>query len=84
MKSEFRGRSAMPSPVKEGEVYHVKITDIGRQGDGIARLSGLIIFVPGAKVGEELDVKIVKVARSSAFAEKIAKTEGAEAPASAE
>jgi predicted RNA-binding protein with TRAM domain len=77
----------MPSPVKEGEVYHVKIVDVGRQGDGIARLSGLIIFVPGAKVGEEMDVKIVKVARSSAFAEKIVKSEegsvaGADTPPS--
>jgi predicted RNA-binding protein with TRAM domain len=59
------------SPVAEGQVLKVKIVDVGKQGDGIARIEGLIIFVKGAKVGEELDVRISKVGRSSAFADKV-------------
>jgi predicted RNA-binding protein with TRAM domain len=47
--------------------------DMGKQGDGIARLQGLVIFVPGAKPGEEVEVRIKKVGRNCAFAEKIVK-----------
>lgn len=72
METVSYSKPGVSSPVKQGERYHVKIEDIGRQGDGIARISGLIIFVPGAKVGDEMDVNIVKVVRSAAFAEKVA------------
>lgn len=71
METAIYSRPGVTSPVQQGERYHVKIKDIGRQGDGIARISGLIIFVPGAKIGEEMDVSIVKVVRSAAFAEKV-------------
>jgi len=71
METAVSSRPGVPSPVQQGERYHVKIEDIGRQGDGIARISGLIIFVPGAKIGDEMDVSIVKVVRSAAFAEKV-------------
>ncbi len=49
----------------------MKIQEIGRQGDGIARIRGLVVFVPGTKIGEEIDVNIVKVVRGAAFAEKV-------------
>jgi len=57
--------------LKEGDVLKVKIVDMGKQGDGIARVQGLIVFVKGAKIGEELDVKVARVSRNAAFAEKI-------------
>jgi len=69
-------RSA-PSAVKEGEQYKVRIEDVGKQGDGIARVQGLVVFVPGAKPGEEIDVKVIRVGKNCAFAEKVAK-EGSE------
>ena len=71
MENVGYSKSGVSSPVQQGERYHVKIEDIGRQGDGIARIGGLIIFVPGAKIGDEMDVNIVKVVRSAAFAEKV-------------
>ena len=37
------------------------INDIGSQGDGIARMYGFMIFVPGSKIGERVTVKIVSV-----------------------
>jgi predicted RNA-binding protein with TRAM domain len=66
-------RSNGPAAVEEGKEYHITIVDTGKQGDGIARLQGLVIFVPGAKPGEEMDVRIKKVGRNCAFAEKIVK-----------
>lgn len=59
------------APIKEGETHTVKIEDTGKQGDGIARIQGFVVFVPGAEKGEEIEVKITKVLRRFCFAEKI-------------
>ncbi len=58
-------------PVKVGDVLDVTITGLGKEGDGFAKVSGFIIFVPNSKKGEHLRVRVVKVLRSYAFAEKI-------------
>ena len=63
-----RGNS---SPVNEGEEYDVKIEDMGRDGDGIAKVEGFIVFVSGAKKGEEVKIKINSVRRNFAFAEVV-------------
>ena len=55
-------------PVEEGETYDVTIQDIARQGDGIARIEGFIIFVPSTKVGDEVQIKVDKVLPKFAFA----------------
>jgi len=59
------------APIKEGEEYEVKIEDLGKEGDGITRIEGFVVFVPETKVGEEIKVRINAVRRSFAFAEKI-------------
>ncbi|MDD3042952.1 MAG: TRAM domain-containing protein [Methanosarcinaceae archaeon] len=56
------------APLEEGEVYDVTIQDIARQGDGIARIEGFVIFVPGTKVGDEVRIKIERVLPKYAFA----------------
>lgn len=70
-QDRFRYDSMRNPPVKEGDTYKVKIESMGREGDGIAKIDGFVIFVPEAQVGEELDVKINKVTRSVAFGEKV-------------
>ena len=55
-------------PIEEGEVYDVTIQDIARQGDGIARIEGFVIFVPGTKVGDEVRIKVERVLPKFAFA----------------
>ena len=55
-------------PVEEGETYDVTIQDIARQGDGIARIEGFVIFVPGTKVGDEVQIKVDRVLPKFAFA----------------
>jgi len=54
-------------PIEEGEVYDVTIEDIARQGDGIARVEGFVIFVPGTKVGDEVQIKVERVLPKFAF-----------------
>jgi len=58
------------APVKLGETYDVSITDIAKEGDGIARVEGFVIFVPATKVGDKLKVKVNKVMRKFAIGEK--------------
>jgi len=65
------GSSKPPPPIKEGEEFSVKIEGVGSSGDGLARVKGFIVFVPGTKVDDEVKVRIIKVARNVGFGEKI-------------
>ena len=68
--SVMGGGNHSPSvPVEEGKVYEAKIEDIGREGDGLARIQNFVVFVPGTKIGDEVKVKITKVHRRMAFGE---------------
>jgi predicted RNA-binding protein with TRAM domain len=60
-----------PKPVEQGKEYDVEITEISRQGDGIARVKGFVIFVKGGKVGQKTKVKIVNVGARFATAEVV-------------
>jgi predicted RNA-binding protein with TRAM domain len=59
-----------PKPVEIGKEYDVQIAEISRQGDGIARIQGFVIFVKGAKVGEKTKIRITNVGARFAMAEK--------------
>jgi predicted RNA-binding protein with TRAM domain len=71
MNSGSFGTQGVPSSIKEGDQYKVRIVDVGKQGDGIAKLEGLIIFVPGTKPGDEVEVRIKRLGKNCAFADKI-------------
>lgn len=64
-------RGPKTAPIQEGEEYDVKIEDVGKEGDGITRINGFVVFVPGTKAGDEVKVKIVSVRRRFGFAEKV-------------
>ncbi|EHP87904.1 deoxyribonuclease/rho motif-related TRAM [Methanotorris formicicus Mc-S-70] len=58
-------------PVKEGQEYTVMIEDMGRGGDGIARIEGFVVFVPDTKKGDTVSIRITSVKSKFAFAEKV-------------
>ncbi|MGM5483475.1 MAG: TRAM domain-containing protein [Nanobdellota archaeon] len=58
-------------PVSIGDVIDVKIEAVGKKGDGIAKINNFVIFVPEAKEGEEIKVKVNKVLNKVAFANKV-------------
>ncbi|MEF8883822.1 MAG: TRAM domain-containing protein [Haloarculaceae archaeon] len=59
-------------PVETGEIRYVEIEDIGKQGDGIARVErGYVIIVPGADVGERVKVEVTEVKSNFAVGEII-------------
>ena len=68
--------SDRPKPVKVGEEYDVKITDVGTKGDGITKVENFIVFVANAKKGEECRIKIKEVAQRFAIGEKIGESSG--------
>lgn len=63
------------APVKEGEEYEVEIGAVGEKGDGIARVKGFVLFVKGAKKGDYLKVRVVKVLAKVGFGEVVKKLE---------
>ncbi len=68
-----RGRSGGSdiAPVKVGDEVDVKIEAVGEKGDGIAKKNGFVIFVPGAKEGTTVKIRVTRVLKKMAFSEVI-------------
>ncbi|MGI0019999.1 MAG: TRAM domain-containing protein [Nitrososphaera sp.] len=60
-----------PKPVETGKQYDVQVTEISRQGDGIARIQGFVIFVKGGKVGQKAKIRVTNVGARFATAEVV-------------
>ena len=59
-------------PVEASEIRYVEIEDLGKQGDGIARVErGYVIIVPGGEVGERVKIEISEVKSNFAVGEII-------------
>ena len=80
----FRGRGSggfPPKPVEIGKEYEVDIQETSRRGEGIARIQGLVTFIPNTKPGDHVTIKITRISRRFAEAEVVGK---GEAPAEEE
>jgi predicted RNA-binding protein with TRAM domain len=69
--SGYRGGSrgfTGPQPVEVGKEYDVEVTEISRQGDGIARVQGFVVFVKNGKPGQKVKIKISQVGNRFATA----------------
>ncbi len=72
---EFDEERHPEPPVGEGETRYVEIEDIGKQGDGIARVErGYVIIVPGAEIGDRVKIEIAEVKSNFAVGEIIEET----------
>ncbi len=80
----YGGGGFRQAPVKVGEEYDVQITDVAAKGDGIARIEGFIIFVPGTTRGDSCRIRIKEVARRFAVAEKVGEATSGASASSAE
>ena len=54
-----------------GNTYEVLIQDLGKKGDGIAKVDKYIIFVPGTTKGTTVKVKINNISGTSAFGQVV-------------
>lgn len=66
-----RGFSQKFAPVKVGDELDVKIEAVGEKGDGIAKKEGFVLFVPNAKEGQEVRIRVTRVLRNVGFAEVV-------------
>lgn len=57
----------MEIPVKKNETYMVDIIDQGYEGEGIAKIEGYTIFIPGVIKEEKCKILILKTTKSHAF-----------------
>ena len=57
--------------MKKNEEYVVDIIDNGFQGEGIAKLEGITVFIPNLIKGEKAKIKILKVASKLAYGKVI-------------
>ncbi len=62
-------------PVEIGETRYVEIEDLGKQGDGIARVErGYVIIVPGTEIRDRVKVEITEVKPNFAVGETVEET----------
>lgn len=59
-------------PVQVGEELEVEIESVGEKGDGLAKKNGFVLFVPTAKQGDKVRVRVTRVLRKVGFAEVVA------------
>ena len=53
--------------MQKNEIYRLSAEKLGAEMEGICRLDGMPVFVPGLLPGEETDVRIVKAEKRYAF-----------------
>ena len=65
------GSGFQPKPVEIGKEYDVEIQETSRRGEGIARIKGLVVFVPNTKPGDKVKVRITRISRRFCEAEVV-------------
>lgn len=61
----------MKAPVEKNKEYEFYIEGMGFQGEGVGKVEGFTVFVPGAIRGEKVRAKILKVDKRFAFGKLI-------------
>jgi len=72
-KRNFDRRRSMfpPKPVEMEKEYEVDVQEISRRGEGIARIQGLVTFIPDTKPGDHVKIRITRISRRFAEAEVV-------------
>lgn len=55
------------APIQKNECYDVEITGMTHEGSGVARIHDFAVFVPHTAVGDQVQIKIVKVLQHYGF-----------------
>jgi len=66
-----RKRLFLPKPVELGKEYDVEVKEVSRRGDGIARIKGLVTFIPNTKPGDHVRIRITRISRRFAEGEVV-------------
>jgi len=74
-RSRTPSRGYPPKPVEMGNEYDVEIQETSRRGEGIARIKGLVIFIPETKPGDKVRIRITRISRRFAQGEVVGEAE---------
>jgi predicted RNA-binding protein with TRAM domain len=80
------GFGSFKKPVEVGKEYNITISDTSRRGEGIAKIDGFVIFVPGTRMGQSARIKVTQVSErfaSGQIIEQSTSSAAAAAPATA-
>jgi len=77
-----RSSGSFNKPVEVGKEYNVSISETSRRGDGIAKIDGFVVFVSGAKQGQNVRIKVTQVSERFASGQIVQSSEGAPATGS--
>jgi len=61
----------LTAPVRVGDELDLSIEAVGDEGDGIAKVDGFTLFVPGAEAGETVRARVTDVKPRFGFAERV-------------
>ncbi len=61
----------LTAPVREGDQRTVEIIDVGKDGDGIARIAGYTVFVPDATTGDTVTIELTDCKPRYGFAQRV-------------
>lgn len=53
--------------MKKNDIFTVDIVDNGINFEGIAKVEGITVFIPGAIIGENMDIRIIKLTSNYAI-----------------
>lgn len=53
--------------IQKNQVYTASVTGMSSEGSGIVKINHFAVFVPGTAVGDQIEVKIVKVLKNYGF-----------------
>ena len=62
-------KGRLTAPVREGDRLEVEIEDVGREGDGIAKVDGYTLFVADTDPGDTVEIKVTDVKPRFGFGE---------------
>jgi 23S rRNA (uridine2552-2'-O)-methyltransferase len=64
-------KGRLTAPVRAGDRLEVEVVDVGSEGDGIAKVEGYTLFVPGTETGDTVEVTVTDVKPRFGFAERV-------------
>ena len=70
-RRSFDGPRRSFAPVNVGDELDVKIESVGEKGDGVAKVKGFVLFVPGTQAGQEVKIRVTRVLKKVGFAEVV-------------
>ncbi len=77
-----RGSGSFNKPVEVGKEYNVSISDTSKRGEGIAKVDGFVVFVPGTTQGQNVRIRVTQVSERFASGQVVQSPESTATPAS--